>query len=136
MILIFLVPRGRQQSAAQRHAMRLRAAAGSVGTGSDAETTSFINSDDDDDDDDDGASKFSATTETTEQSSRYGRLRQRRRRHHMPVMTRVNFRVSSLLLSWSINLKFYFIFESFHACTSQQFYSIFCFFITFSLTHT
>jgi Dishevelled specific domain len=83
------VPRGRQLSAAQRHAARLRAAAGSVGTGSDTETMSFINSDDDDDDDD--ASKFSATTETTEQSSKYGRLRQRRRRHHMPVMTRVNF---------------------------------------------
>jgi hypothetical protein len=92
--LYFDVLQGRHMSAAQRHAARLRAAAGSMGTGSDAETASFINSDDDHDDEDDGASKFSATTETTEQSSKYGRQRQRRRRHHMPVMTRVNFHIS------------------------------------------
>jgi len=75
--------------AAQRHAARLRAAASSVGTSSEVDSASFINSDEDFDDDDDDASKFSATTETTEQSSKYGRQRQRRRRHHMPFISRV-----------------------------------------------
>ena len=79
---------GRTQTAVQRHVGRLRAVASSVGTSSDVESRSFINSDDDEDYDDAG-SKFSATTETTEQSSKYGRQRQRRRRHHMPFMSHV-----------------------------------------------